>query len=306
MSWIIYALGTGLLPVLFFLAIFFLILGYSGRLGDWATVRETKRRSALVVGYLCLVFSVLTINAIVILMYGGGGTEFAMASSPTELPTPTSSPTQTTPPTATLDPILLVLGTPTTEGVFTPTPLFSATPTQPPLDASRQCGATFIPPCTYTLNGETNMLAVARSVTRDDDQAILYAGLIRNLVRDEYGFVAPTPREVRVPDAAVPVDLAYYQYYFSNFGWTACSEPAEPPCIYVVPPTFILQDQERDYAAIARLFFPKIDNAAKCIKDANTYIHRGGDVYAPVEIEPGVTLIIPNILAPGRESCRNQ
>jgi hypothetical protein len=149
------------------------------------------------------------------------------------------------------------------------------------------------------------MLAVARSVTRDDEKAILYAGLIRNLVRDQYGFIAPTPRQVRVPDAANPIDLSYFQYYFSDLGWTACSEPAEPPCVYVVPSTFILQDQERDYVALAQLFFPKNSNAAKCIKEANTYVHLGGDVYGPVEIQPGAALVIPNILAPGRESCRS-
>jgi hypothetical protein len=309
MDWIVYLLSAGLLPILLFLAIVFLVLGYSGGIGSWITIREGKRRAAVTVGFLCLVLSIVTVNGLVILIFGGNGVPLAAASaSSTPVPTNTSSPTATDTPLPTIDPLSLVLGTPTDGALSTNIPVSTPTPTQPPLDASEPCAEEFNPPCTYTLQGETSSFSIARSATHNEDLAFLYAGLIRNLVRDENGYIAPIPQEVRIPSAETPIDAAYFEYYFSDFEWAICVEgetQLEVPCIYQVPQDFAVQSLEQDYQTIALQLFPNLSNAAKCIKDANTYLHKGGDGYAPIPIQPGATLIIPNPFASGRESCRS-
>ncbi|MBX3048626.1 MAG: hypothetical protein KIT46_03595 [Anaerolineales bacterium] len=305
-DWLFVLLAAGLLPVLLFLALVFLVLGYSGRLG-WVIVREVHRRSAVVTGYLCLILAIVTVSGLMALFpLMEESQELAMSQVPSD--TPIIAPTEpiiVNTPTVTLDPLSLVLGT-SVDLLSTSAVDVTPTPTQMSLDASRECGLEFNPPCTYTLRGETSVLAVARSVTGQDALAAEYAGLIRTLLRDNYGYIGPLTAQMRVPDLAIPLDVEFFRFHFSDAGWDVCLEPPTVvPCLYQVEDDFVVLDQERAYQAIAFELFPRVSNAAKCIREANTYLHKGGNVYVPIEIQPGITLIIPDISAPGRESCRN-
>jgi hypothetical protein len=280
MQWVIYFLSAGLSPILLLTGVVFLVLGYSGRLGSWLVI-------------------------LVVLNFGREPNEVQAQNLTQSIPTGTSVIVPSSTSTETTDPLLLVLGTATPTIQSQPTqeqtPSLSPTAESVSLDASRECEDVFNPPCTYTLQGEVSIFAVAQSVTHDEDLALLYAGLVRDLNRNINGYIARTPPQLRVPSADATRDLSYYQFYFSDMEWDVCGGvPIDTPCYYVVGDQFVEEEINSAYNILGAELFPQTPNASECIILANQVNHLGGNFYAPKPLEPGAVLIIPNL---SREYC---
>lgn len=173
-------------------------------------------------------------------------------------------------------------------------PETSTTPTATPiLLPEQECGTPFEPPCFYVVQGsEGNVYGIAVRIVENPDDAFDYARLLKNLNRDNEGYLDITVGTLRVPPINAIVNLFYMQVYFPDY--TICKRPVEAyPCLYKVSRLTVESGELETYRTIA-IYFYNFGSAEFCIRDANKiFLNDDLFTFSEPELKSGVILVLP-------------
>ena len=174
------------------------------------------------------------------------------------------------------------------------------------LTANEKCDIDQVIPACQILPSEVagafSVQMLAEILFGKGEDADIYAGLIRNLLRDSNGYIGVfrNDRWVIIPDKDEKVDFEYLNSYlhFEKCDLTR----QEFPCLYTLDRTTVAENEVETYESIAAYFYGH-ENWASCIEDANNIVYKHAEErYEILVLSQGKTIIIPTAL----EKCINQ